>query len=190
MTTVIRSLLVGAAFALIVAACGGSALVPGGPNTPPPTTCGGSHEWPPNGYPPAPASLVVEIVSGTTVRVRNETDEAWVARVAAWADLTCVGYMSTAEDPRRELAPHTAFEATIADPGWGGQLRIGVELWDHPCDEACTDSPTGFAFVDPAPTSLPTASEGASASSAPVPFANLSVGVTAVPAAHVRCREQ
>ena len=81
--------------------------------------------------------------------MRNDTDQAWVARVAAWADLTCVGYMSTTEDPRRDLAPHTAFETAVADPGWGEPLRIGVELWDHPCDDACTDDPTGFAFVDP-----------------------------------------
>jgi hypothetical protein len=138
-----------AAIALLVAGCGGSAPVAQDPGTPPPTTCGGSHEWPPNDYAPAPAGLVVEIVSATTVRVRNDTGQAWVARVAAWSDLTCVGYMSTAEDPRRDLAPHMAFETTVADPGWGGQFRIGVEFWDHPCDDACTDSPSGFAFVDP-----------------------------------------
>lgn len=149
MTKVSRSILVSAAFAVVVAGCGGSAPLADRPDSPPPTTCGGSHEWPPNGYPPAPAGLVVEIVSGLTVRVRNDTDQAWVARVAAWADTTCVGYMSTTEDPLLELAAHTAVEATIADPGWGGQLRIGVELWDHPCDDACTDSPTGFAVVDP-----------------------------------------
>jgi hypothetical protein len=149
MTRVIPSFSVIAALALLVAGCGGSTPVGDRPETPPPTTCGGSHEWPPNGYAAAPAGLVVEIVSGTTVRVRNDTNEAWVARVAAWADLTCVGYMSTTEDPRRDLAPHSAFETTVADPGWGEQVRIGVELWDHPCDDACTDDPTGFAFVDP-----------------------------------------
>jgi hypothetical protein len=149
MSRVIRSLSVIAGIALLAAGCGGSTPAAGSHDSAPPTTCGGSHEWPPNGYAAAPAGLVVEIVSGSTVRVRNDTDDAWVARVAAWGDLTCVGYVSTTDDPSRDLAPHTAFETTVADPGWGGLFRIGVELWDHPCDEACTDSPSGFAFVDP-----------------------------------------
>jgi len=117
------------------------------------TPCGGSHDWPPNGYAAAPVGLTVEIVSGTTVRVRNDTDQPWVARVAAWEDLPCTGYMTATDSPGRDLAPHDTFGATVEDPGWGGQLRIGVEFWDHPCDDACTDAPAGFAYVDPVPLS-------------------------------------
>ena len=142
---------IGLVGSLVVAGCAGS------PGSAVGTPCGGSHDWPPNGYGPAPAGLSVEIVSGTTVRVRNDTAQSWVVSVAAWEDLGCVGYLSAEPTPRRDLAAHDAFEVTVADPvGWGGRLRIGVEFWDHPCGDTCQDQPTGFGFVDPPVQPSPT----------------------------------
>jgi len=147
-------LVVAVAMAVMFEGCASPSAPQGAVGTP----CGGSHDWPPNGYAAAPAGLTVEIVSGTTVRVRNDTDQQWVARVAAWEDLPCTGYMTTTDNPRRDVAPHDAIEASVSDPGWGGQLRIGVEFWDHPCGDACTDTPTGFAYVDPSPSPSPSPS--------------------------------
>jgi hypothetical protein len=114
-----------------------------------PTPCGGSTEWPPNDYPPAPAGIAVELVTGMTVRIINVTQKAWTMRVAPWMNALCVGYVS-AEAPRIELNVDATVERTVEDPGWGdGPLRIGIELWDHPCDDACLDQPTAFAWVDP-----------------------------------------
>lgn len=129
---------------LAITACAPGAVRPAAP-----TSCGGSHEWPPNGYPLAPAGLSVEIISGTTVRVRNDTDDAVVARIAPWQDLTCVGYMTT-EAPRYDLGPSETVEGTVTDPGWGGALRIGVEFYRSGCLERCQETPFGFAYVDPA----------------------------------------
>lgn len=127
---------------VVAAACAAPGNPPGAG-----TPCGGSHVWPPNGYRPSPAGLSVELVSGTTVRVRNDTSHPWVVRVSAWEDAGCVGYLS-AEAPRRDLAAGASLDATVGDPGWGSPLRIGVEVWDHPCGDACQDDPTGFGYVD------------------------------------------
>jgi hypothetical protein len=101
-----------------------------------------------NDYPPAPAGIAIELVSGTTVRIINTTQTAWTMRVAPWMSAPCVGYVS-AESPRVQLDANATVDTTVEDPGWGGgPLRLGIELWDHSCDEACIDQPTGFAWVD------------------------------------------
>jgi hypothetical protein len=116
--------------------------------------CGdGNRSWPPNGYQPVPPGLMVELRSGTTVRVRNATDQAWTAEAAPWDDVGCGGWMS-AMAPHLDLAAHAALEATVPDPGWGWPLRIGVAFWDQPCGEKCQSQPAGFAWVDaPGPPS-------------------------------------
>ncbi len=113
--------------------------------TPVPTSCGGSHTWPPNDYRAAPAELSVELVADMTVRIENQSHKTWTARIAAWGDLTCTGWVS-ADAPRVEVPPGNTVERSVPDPGWGVELRIGVELWDHPCGEMCLDLPDGFAW--------------------------------------------
>jgi hypothetical protein len=144
-------------FGVAILSLAGSLLVGGCAGTGIGTPCGGSHGWPPNGLGPAPAGLSVALVSGTTVRVRNDTDRSWFARVAAWKDLGCVGYEAAEPASQQALGPHDTVEVAVVDPvGWTGQLRIGVEFWDHACGSGCQDQPTGFGFVDAATSSSPT----------------------------------
>lgn len=147
-----RLAVVGVALALVAACNGAGGAQPTASAAP--NMCGdGNHSWPPNGYQPAPSGLTVELLSGTTVRVRNATDQAWTVEVAPWDDVACGGWMS-AMAPHLDLSPHLAIEATVPDPGWGWPLRIGVAFWDHPCGATCQDEPTGFAWVDaPGPPS-------------------------------------
>lgn len=146
-----------AAVALAVSASGcavGSTATPIA--TPIPTSCGGSHAWPPNEYAETPAGLTVEPVSGTTVRVANTTEQTWTIRVSAWGEGGCTGWLSFEPSVRADLAGGTNKEVTIANPNAGLPFRIGVEFWDHRCDDTCTDAPVGFGWVEevtqPSPT--------------------------------------
>ena len=130
-----------------VAACSTAAATP--PPAVGPTPCGGSHAWPPNGYRAAAPGLTADIVTGRTVIVRNGTERTWTVRVAPWEDLPCAGYMTT-DGVSHVLRAGDAYELTVAEPtGWGGRLRIGVEVWAGACDGACQVEPDGFLSVDP-----------------------------------------
>jgi hypothetical protein len=105
------------------------------------------HSWPPDGYGPAPPSLTVDVVSGTTIRVRNTNATAWNVLVAPWQEAGCGGWME-AMAPMLSVEAHASLDVTVPDPGWGWPLRIGVSVWDHPCAESCQDDPTGFTWLD------------------------------------------
>jgi len=153
---------------VLIAACGAGGIAqpthsPAQPTgIPTPTTgsaapnmCGdiSQHRWPPNGYAPAPAGLTADPVSGTTIRVRNATATDWTVLVAPWQEAGCGGWME-AMGPMLTVGAHASLDVTVPDPRWGWPLRVGVTVWDHPCDESCQDEPTGFTWLDlPAPAS-------------------------------------
>lgn len=136
---------------LLVGACASPAAAP--------TTCGGSHAWPPNSWPLAPPGLALDVVSGTTVRFHNGTSIAWTAMIEPWEDTGCVGFVTSGGE-RVAVAPGATIDRTVADPGWGGEIRIGAELWDHPCDERCLDEPTAFLPAEPPPAASMSAASG------------------------------
>jgi hypothetical protein len=129
---------------LAIAGCAGQST---GMGTAGPTPCGGSHEWPPNGYAAAPAGLTVERLSATSARLANATGADWSFAATAWFDGGCTGWMAAQPDVRGSLPARGSADVTVAGAGAGQPYRIGIQFWDHPCDAACTDPPTGFTWV-------------------------------------------
>ena len=154
----VPSLLIWAA--LVVGACGPSSPPPAAATAtpaPPSAGCGGSHDWPPNGY-PAASGVTAQRVSATSARLGNTSSGTRWYAATAWFDGGCTGWMATQPEARGSLAVGASADVSVTDPNNGLPFRIGIELWDHPCDEACTDDPTGFVWVpgtDAAATSSP-----------------------------------
>ncbi len=129
----------------------GAAEAPAG--DPAASSCGGSHAWPPLDYAERPLPAGVAIVpSGTAVRALNGSTGAWRFETAVWKDVPCVGFL--AESPIRSgvIEPghlvETEFGPLDAPLPGAGRSRMGVAVFTPGCDEACTDPPVGFGWID------------------------------------------
>jgi hypothetical protein len=141
------------ALAFSLAGCAGARLDP--PPTPPPspapTSCGGNVIWPPPYYPEPTGEISAELSAPGVVRVTNHGRQAWTVRVAPWILASCVGWIAlgNTEGNQFALPSGSIAERTVAfDPGWE-ERRIGIELWDHPCDDRCTDPLDAFNWLVP-----------------------------------------
>jgi len=127
--------------AMLSLSCAGTATLP-------PSPCGGSHSWPPPGYPAPPAGVTLTRLASDAVRLRNDTDLAWTGVAEGWQDLSCVGWMAIQPGARLAIPAHSSVDIAIPRNADATLVSVAVRLWDHPCPEGCTDPPTGFAYGD------------------------------------------
>ncbi len=116
-----------------------------------PTSCGGNVVWPPPSYPGPTDVIDAELHGSDRVSVANRSDTTWTVRVAPWVLLPCVGWIALGdtEGSRFSLAAGATAERRVSfDPG-DEMRRIGVELWDHECDDRCTDELDAFISLEP-----------------------------------------
>ncbi len=131
------------AVGLIVTGCSS-----GGP-TPAATSCGGSHEWPPNDYADLslPPGVAVEPAGPTTIRVRNGSAQAWTFETAIWTDAACVGFIAEPL-PRSLIGPGHEVEAQFDPHDAALDTKLAVLVYPPDCDDVCTDPPVGFGWID------------------------------------------
>ncbi len=127
-------------FAAALLALASTACVPSvqAPATPCPDLAG----WPPAGLPTPPLSVAVVHPPGGAVKVRYRV----------WTPLDCGASPSFSLDDGAVIPPGKLVEWSGDDPvPVAGPVLGGVEVWTHPCDEACPDPPDFFISFERAP---------------------------------------
>jgi hypothetical protein len=90
------------------------------------------------------------VTTDGAVLVTNAADRPWLVRITAWGGSDCTGPIA-ADAPKLGLAKDDSVERAVPDPDWGVPYRLGVEIWDASCNEACGDPPIGFIAPVPVP---------------------------------------